>query len=212
MAQFDSIFQQVIRHEGYYANLTGDQGGQTYAGIARNFHPSWRGWAIVDGYIARHGEPGNNHYIADPLLDQYVRDFYLGIWNKSLAGQINNQHIAHIYFDFYVNSRYAIREIQEVLQALGYNIAADNKPGYQTINAINSHQDQTYLHDAIKQKRYEYYHEVAQYGSNAQFLPGWLNRLADFPTLSTGEKAGVAVGAALLITFIGYQIYQQWKD
>lgn len=202
MAVFDPIFTQVMKHEGFYANLAGDKGGMTYAGIARNFHGSWQGWPIIDQVIDMNGgrDLPNNHYINDPLLDQYVRDFYLGIWQKSLAGYIHNQAIAHIYFDFYVNSRMAVKEVQKVLQSLGHRLSADNIPGNITLSAINNHPDQAALHDAIKETRRAYYYKIASYDQNAQFLQGWLKRLSDFPTLSTGTKL-ISVFAVLLLTF-----------
>lgn len=209
MANFDPIYNQILTHEGYYANREGDQGGMTYAGIARNIHPNWRGWPIVDGVLVfRAGvDLPNNHYINDQLLDQYVRDFYLEIWRKSWAGSIKNQNVAHLYFDFYVHSQKAVREVQQVLNALGINVAIDNIPGNQTISAMNSYADPARLHDAIKDQRIKYLYEVSKYKSNAQFLPGWLARLADFPNLmSTPQKAIVTGGIIVGILFTIYLI------
>ena len=196
-----------MKHEGYYANLTGDQGGMTYAGIARNFHGSWQGWRIIDNAIAlRGGSLPNNHYINDPRLDLYVRDFYLGIWRKSLAEKIHNQDIAHLYFDFYVHSAKAVREVQKVLVSMGRKISTDNRPGNATIFAINSYPDPAVLHDAIKRQRISYLYEISAYGSNAQFLPGWLARLADFPDLSTQKT--IAIGGIIALSLIGLYILQ----
>lgn len=203
MASFDYIFNQVLRREGYYANRTGDQGGMTYAGIARNFHGSWQGWRIIDRAIAmRMGQDlPNNYRINDSLLDQYVRDFYLELWRKSWADRINDAAIAHLYFDFFVHSQKAVREVQEVLISLGHNVAVDNIPGPQTIGAINSHADPAALHNAIKAHRVLYLYEVSTYKSNAQFLPGWLARLTDFPDLSTPQKA-IAIGGVIGISLL----------
>lgn len=209
MAAFDPIFALVMKHEGYYANLVNDQGGMTYAGIARNINPSWQGWRIVDAAISMRGRDlPNNYKIDNGVLDQYVRDFYLELWRKSMAGSINNQQVAALYFDFYVNSGKAIREIQKVLVALGYQVTVDNYPGAQTINAINSYPDQAYLHDAIKNGRIGYLNEVATYGQNASFLPGWMNRLADFPNLSTAQKT-VAVGTVLAVVLLGLYLLRK---
>jgi lysozyme family protein len=204
VAGFDSIFSKVLKHEGYYANLSGDQGGMTYAGIARNFHGSWQGWKIIDQVIAMRGgsDLPNNHYIHDPLLDQYVRDFYLELWRKSMAGSIRNQDIAHLYFDFYVHSRKAVQQVQQVLVSMGYKIAIDNRAGNATIFTINSHPYPAVLHDAIKRQRISYLNEISAYGSNAQFLPGWLARLADFPDLSTSQKT-ITFGVIIAISLIG---------
>ena len=212
MRSFDPIFTQILRHEGYFANLSGDKGGMTYAGIARNFNPSWYGWRIVDSAITKNGGLNlpNNYRINDATLDQYVRDFYLEKWRKSMAGNIRNQQIAHLYFDFYIHSGKAVREVQEVLLRLGHRIAVDNIPGPQTIGAINSHADQAALHDAIKAHRISYLHEISKYGSNANFLPGWLARLADFPALSMPSKnTTIVVGSFLALVITGYMLYKK---
>ena len=45
MADFQPAFEKMIRNEGGYTlhNVASDRGGQTFAGIARNFHPNWPG-------------------------------------------------------------------------------------------------------------------------------------------------------------------------
>lgn len=210
MAAFDPIYSMVLRHEGYYANLVGDQGGMTYQGIARNFHPSWQGWRIVDAALGmRGGSLPNNYRIDNGLLDQYVRDFYLELWRKSMAGSIHNQQVAALYFDFYVNSGKAIREVQKALQSLGMPVTADNFAGSQTINAINSYSDQALLHDTIKEQRIRYLYEVSRIGQNASFLPGWMNRLANFPNLSTGQKSSIAIGVLVAAAIFGLYLIRK---
>ncbi len=199
MAYFDPIYQIVVKHEGGYANVPGDKGGMTYKGIARNIHPRWSGWYIVDGEIQKNGGGlPRNHFIDNPYLDVLVRDFYLDLYNKSKAGDIINQQVAALYFDFYVNSGKAIREIQKVLISEGFPIAADNLPGMQTVNAINSHNNQGRLHELIKMRRISYLKEVAQYGSNRQFLPGWLKRVASF-TAKNETRVKLGIGTLIII-------------
>ena len=45
---FGEIFKKTMGHEGGYAFHELDRGGETYKGIARNFHKNWEGWKIVD--------------------------------------------------------------------------------------------------------------------------------------------------------------------
>ena len=49
MAEFRPAFEKMIHNEGGYVNHTvaGDRGGQTYAGIARKFHPDWQDWGLI---------------------------------------------------------------------------------------------------------------------------------------------------------------------
>ena len=49
MADFNSILQFVFADEGGWTAGEGDPGGETYSGIARNFHGNWDGWTVVDG-------------------------------------------------------------------------------------------------------------------------------------------------------------------
>ena len=42
------LIDMVLKHEGGYANVSGDLGGETYRGISRKNFPSWNGWEIVD--------------------------------------------------------------------------------------------------------------------------------------------------------------------
>ena len=55
MADFLQAFESMIRNEGGYKlhSAEGDRGGMTYAGIARNFHPTWPGWAAMPKPSAR---------------------------------------------------------------------------------------------------------------------------------------------------------------
>ena len=43
MAIFKKAYEPVRQWEGGWCNVEGDRGGETYAGIARNFWPDWPG-------------------------------------------------------------------------------------------------------------------------------------------------------------------------
>jgi lysozyme family protein len=43
---FEDTMKHVEEMEGGWANNPADSGGETFRGIARNFHKSWPGWAI----------------------------------------------------------------------------------------------------------------------------------------------------------------------
>ena len=46
--EFSDALDNLLGYEKGYANVDGDRGGETYAGIARNYHPDWEGWSIID--------------------------------------------------------------------------------------------------------------------------------------------------------------------
>ena len=74
MADFEPSFEKMIKNEGGYVlhTVPGDNGGQTYAGIARNFHSSWKGWEIID-----------RDDMDNEALTEMVREFYKeNFWDK----------------------------------------------------------------------------------------------------------------------------------
>src|SRR5947209_19046939 len=96
MADFSPAFETMIHNEGGYqlTNVPNDRGGQTYAGIARNFHTDWPGWIIID-----RGDMGNAG------LSQLVRDFYkTNYWDPLSGDAIGPQSIAATIFAFTVNA------------------------------------------------------------------------------------------------------------
>lgn len=47
---FAKAFAATMQHEGEYANVVGDKGGETYMGISRVYWPSWAGWPVIDDW------------------------------------------------------------------------------------------------------------------------------------------------------------------
>lgn len=194
MADFNTTFQGfILPNEGYFANLSGDIGGETYAGIARNFNPTWEGWPLVDSYVNAKGglsKMKNNEYI--PGLSNVVSDFYLNLWQKNYMDEINDQNVANIFFDFIVNSgsNIAVKHIQKIVGA-----SQDGIMGMQTVNAINS-QNPTDLFNAIKTDRASFYTQLSE--RFPQFFSDWMTRLNAF-TASNPTTTGIGLGLFLLL-------------
>ena len=202
---FDIAYDNTMRHEGFYANLKGDKGGETYMGIARNFYPSWPGWSYVDRAKRNNGGSlPNNYRINEPVLDAYVKAFFRSEkWNKFQLDRINNINLAKLIFDFVVHSRYAVREIQKALRSLGYGVSVDNIMGQNTISAINS-ADPAMLYDRIKQQRINYLKSLNQ----PKFLPGWIARVSRFNDYGA---PGISIGLIAVLAGAGIYGYQKMK-
>lgn len=85
-----------MENEGGYVlhEVEGDRGGQTYAGIARKFHPDWVGWKYIDD--------GN---VSSQKIKSIVKSYYEENFWVSIAGyHINNHAVAESIFDFAVNA------------------------------------------------------------------------------------------------------------
>lgn len=198
IAQFEPAKTIVLKNEGgYFGNLQGrDKGGETYRGIARNFHSNWAGWTIIDFYKTRFGAIPEGAFIGNLRLEyssidtHLVPDFYEGLWRKSRAGELNNQALANLYFDFFIHSSGAVGVIQQVLNASGQNLVLDNRIGPKTIgamNAINPNQ----LHDAIKMARASYIDDLVNDGRlDPSFYKGIQTRIAKFPNLAITSSPG----------------------
>lgn len=200
MADFYTTFEgYILPNEGYFANLTGDPGGETYSGIARTINPNWAGWSAVDSYVNNKGglsQMKNNEQI--PLADSYVSDFYNNLWNTTKMDEIYDQNLANIIFDFIVNSGESIagKHIQKLVGATPDGIIGD-----QTITAINN-QNPTTLFNAIKADRASFYTQLAsKSAAYANFLSGWMNRLTAF-TASNPTTTGIGLGIFLLFVVI----------
>lgn len=179
MVTFEELFDKVIRYEGYYANVEGDRGGETYMGIARNLHPDWKGWETIDDFKQEFGAIKHNGKIPDSKLTELVKDFYREhFYEKYHIGSIRDGSLQEIIFDWCVNSGYySSRGVQQVLnQSFNYNLKLDGIIGTRTINAINNCTPLA-LFKAIKLARIKYYHAIARKGQNYKFLKGWLKRI-----------------------------------
>ncbi len=199
MAEFKPAYLLERKHEGYYVNNPNDKGGETYAGVARNIYPNWNGWPILDAHKATIGRAlKTNEQV--PNMEPFVEAFYRSLWDQKNFGAIQNQDVANIVYDFFINSGSSgIRKTQEVLRdSFQQAIVVDGVFGADTLAKINA-QDPVLLNNAIKEKRIAFYNSlVAKDATQSVFLKGWLSRINSFPTLT---KAGI--GLAALATAVG---------
>ena len=165
MADFEPAFERTLRNEGGFTltDSPGDRGGQTYAGIARNFHPEWSGWALVDA-----GRLGSRE------LTQAVREFYRSqVWNRLGCDSIASQAIAETVYDFAVNAGVVT---SAKLAQLVVGVLPDGGIGPKSLAALNAFDEGEFtLKFAIaKIKRYQQICD--RDGSQTRFLVGWIHR------------------------------------
>lgn len=212
---FEEALSLVLNHEGYYANVAGDTGGETYRGISRRYHPDWAGWRIVDYQKnLNNGKLPHNYHVKDMALDSMVADFYKkNFWDRIYLDMVKDSNLQQIIFDAFVNSgSNAIKLLQNVLNnSFGLKVSVDGAVGNETIQAVNRVNPQL-LFDAYKQARKDYYYRVAQNGQNLKFLPGWLKRIGSFNYTAVAIPIGLIIGAAGLFFLIHYLNKQHEKN
>ena len=190
MARFDVAEELTGRNEGGYAHNPADTGGETYAGIARNYWPKWGGWKYIDKYKADYlklNAPMREKYTlakwinssakvtSEPVAPLVSAFYKANFWDVNKLDQINDQQIANTVYDFGVNSGTG-RAAKFLQEALG--VTQDGKIGPATLAAVNS------IPPKITHAKYNALREVAYRswakGNQAQFLRSWLSRLKPY--------------------------------
>jgi lysozyme family protein len=193
MANFNTSYDKLLKHEGGYSNDSVDRGGETYKGIARNFHSYWEGWAIIDNMKGGNTFPDNLKDNND--LDLLVRDFYKkAFWDKLYGDEVHNQAIADELFDIGVNMGVskAVNFLQIGLNCLNRNgrdypnISEDGKLGPITLDTLNIYLEKNridYLYKAINILQGMHYINIMK-GNESQerFARGWLKRVTFIKT------------------------------
>ena len=171
MADFERAFRKTLENEGGFLlhEVPGDKGGQTYAGIARKFHPDWSGWKLIDQGITE-----------DVTLTQLVRGFYRQkFWNLIKGDEIEDQSIAEAFYDTVVNMGIVVGT--KAVQSLVGEVQ-DGVVGPRTLRAINSQREIWIKASDVFDERLLAVKVARRVGvvrkdrSQIKFIVGWLTR------------------------------------
>lgn len=196
MANFDLYFPKIKKHEGGYANVAGDKGGETYFGITRKNFPTWSGWVAIDALKAK-APIRRNTFL--PTLEPYVKSFYLdSFWNRVKASTITSQPVAELYVDWLIHSgNIAISKVIETLKEMGAT----------TINGANAQ----VLHNKLIEKRTNFFKAiVARNPTQSKFLAGWLTRVNSFAKDVPQATSIAGTAAALIAGFFLLNLKYKW--
>lgn len=180
MADFKTAYNITSEHEGGYVNHPADRGGETYKGIARNFHGDWEGWAIIDAMKDKPGFPGI--LTTDNQLNEMVKKFYrYKFWNRVRGDDFDNQAIANVVYDIAVNSGplRSIQLLQEACEALGSSVGdsgVDGRLGGDTFRAVHRLSPRLLLQQLVFEQLSNYQRIIRSSKSQSVFRGGWYNR------------------------------------
>ena len=179
--------------EGGYANDSNDLGGETYCGIARNFHPSWEGWAIIDDAKEAHPYYRKemfrfNDYIDEKGIALKVQSFYMeNFWKPLRLEKVVNENIAIKIFDMSVNLGVArgSNMVQTCLNLMNYKdnyeLKVDNIIGDVTANLINLKTEKDngeFLLNLLTLSQGNFFMKSAQSNPNQKkYIKGWIKSL-----------------------------------
>ncbi|MGD9156288.1 MAG: glycosyl hydrolase 108 family protein [Bacillota bacterium] len=143
MADFEKAYRRTCKIEAGYSNKKTDRGGETWRGIARNYHPKWKGWEMVDRYKKTYHDIKslNKALAADEELENLVLLFYRAeFWNINRLSEIPCQLLAENVYDAGVNCGVgtAAKMLQKAVNRLRPNgLVVDGAIGNRTIEAVS---------------------------------------------------------------------------
>ncbi|MDE7371838.1 MAG: surface-binding protein [Desulfovibrio sp.] len=195
MADFATAYAPLAQYEGGYSNNAADRGGETYAGIARNFFPSWAGWRVIDKWKNTVGtKPSvlNKALSTVAELRPLVEDWYRVEWWEKLGLGSLSQKVADEIFEQTVNlgKGGAAKKVQIVCNAYNFksgrplfpDLKVDGAIGPKTLSALRtiiaSHKaDEAALVHALNCMQGAHYLELAaKKPSQRVFTSGWMKR------------------------------------
>lgn len=169
----DQMIDDIIRREGGYVDHTADAGGPTNFGITQRTLSRYLGRAVSAGEVRR---------LTRELAEEIYRTEYF------LAPRIDTlpARMQPFVFDSAANHgpRRAISFVQQVCNATGFGpLDVDGICGPQT-RRVAHEADQAmgeWLLAALVEERRNFYRLIVQNDpSQAVFLNGWMNRVAEF--------------------------------
>jgi lysozyme family protein len=160
---FTAALDEILHHEGGYANHPADPGGRTNLGVTQRV---WEQWT---------GKPSNEAEMRS-LTRSRVAPLYRKNYWDAVEGDKLPPALALCVFDFAVNAgpHRAARFLQGMVGA-----AADGKIGPQTLAAVTGFIHRKGLIEAVKlyqEMRRDYYRSL---GTFKTFGKGWLRRVAE---------------------------------
>jgi lysozyme family protein len=165
-SRFDICLDEVLRHEGGYADHPSDPGGATNLGITHKTLARWRQvspwWKLTKSAVQELQRP------------EAARIYRASYWDRCHLGQVP-AGLDLALFDFAVNSGpdRAIRTLQD-----GLAVAADGQIGPLTLAAVESRVDRGQLGNVIEalcDRRLRFLNRLPTF---AVFGRGWTARVA----------------------------------
>ncbi len=186
MADFRKSYGKLKVYEGLYSDIAKDNGGETYMGISRKFHPEWQGWAIIDS-----AKKNNRFYdilTNDTKLKELTMNFLCGnVWTVIKGDLIDDQLTADEIFEMSVNlgNKTAVKILQRAInllnrnQRLYYDIAVDGITGNETIKTLKIclYNNPKLLFNLLNFYQAMLYINLMEKNRDNEIFIGWFNRI-----------------------------------
>lgn len=215
---YTDILPVTLEHEGGYANVVGDKGGETYCGISRVNNPKWQGWAIIDAKkkLFSNGKiPWNKKF---PELLPLVMPYY---WDNYFVNagfnKLNHVGLALNLFDNKVLGGYSVYMLNSILREKFSIVSNETILNDKLAALINSVDGALFAAEVIERRR-QRYTRLAQNVQYSKFYDGWISRLRSLAQnikVSPTTAKALGIGGVLLLVGIvvaGVVIYNKMQN
>lgn len=182
-AEFYPAYYKVRKWEGNYGWYKGegeDSGGETYAGIARNYNKNWVGWDMLDDWKKDSAEYIHHNKLI-PRMETHAQGYYVTRWVEFGYDELNKeqQEVANYVFDYQNQGPLAALHIRQVLNNMGFEIKINYEWDKELISTLNEVDPKLFI-EQLRLKRVNFYTVTAMnHPVQRKFLKGWLNRVND---------------------------------
>ncbi len=167
MADFEKAVQLILKHEGGFVDHPDDPGGATNLGITFN---------LFKQYAVALGLGKTVHALENLTQDQAKFIYRENFWKPMQGDNFENQQIAEIVFDAYVNM--GGKALKMFQMALG--VKPDGDIGPYTL-AILHQQAPAIVFENFKDYRIDFYKRLVVNKPQLKvFEKGWMNRINSF--------------------------------
>lgn len=172
MGNFNKCIPFTRSEEGGFANVPGDNGGYTYAGLSQINNPAFPYWDKI--HAACNGQK-RGFIIKDAELDAAINKYYkCNYWDYIKLDEILFDNVCLMWFDWHVMSGMsATKHVQSE-----FGLKTDGIVGSKTIEAINAIPPDE-LFTRLRAARIAHLTSIAEHNQqDRQFLSGWLARVS----------------------------------
>lgn len=188
---FDLAFAQIIDIEKGFVNHPADRGGPTKYGITIKTLSSWRKKTCTIDDVKN---------LTLNEAKQIYKDWY---WDAVKGDSIRSYVVAFSLFDRAVNSGAPI-SIKLAQKVIG--VTQDGKIGPQTINALNSFPENTFIEKWAAETRAFYGRLIASDPTQEVFKNGWENRVKELEKY-LGTFSGKVVAGSSVFIIVGFLFF-----
>jgi len=177
---FSVAIYNVLKWEGGLTDDKDDRGGLTNYGISRLFVEANEKVLRQEGIMT---EDSIDEFLYNLDIEKAVQIYHRFFWKPIQADEL--PYPINVYvFDMAVNMgiHQAIKILQRATNEVSddFALVIDGIIGKNTINAVNSIENISYLFLELVSQRVKFYVSISRKGNNIKFLKGWINRTLSY--------------------------------